>query len=158
MKRCLTIILVLTLLLLCGCTQQEETTVFYYLRSEFQPGSENSVIAPEARAVTGERGLNYTLRLYLEGPVSEEYASPFPEGLKLLSTKQEENTLQIYLSNEFASLENIDLTLACVCLARTSFELADVETLQIITSNSEGNQTMTLTRDSYLLLDTLPAE
>lgn len=142
-----------TLLTLSGCSGQEESVFFYYVRSEFLPGAADGVIAAEPREVTGERGFNYTLRLYLEGPVSDQYVSPFPSGLRLLSTKQEQDVAQVFLSEEFSALEDIDLTVACVCLANTCFALADVQQVQIITSSPEEDQVITLDKDSFALQD-----
>jgi len=141
------------LLSLCACTAQEESLSFFYLRSEFLSGTAEGVIAAEPREVTGERGLNYTLRLYLEGPVSEQYLSPYPTGLRLLGTKQEQNVLQVYLSEEFSILKDIDLAIACACLANTCFDLTDTQQIQIITRSPKGDQMITVDEESFQFAD-----
>lgn len=152
------ILLLAMLFTLCSCASQAESIRFYYLREEFVPGTSDGVIAQESREVTADRGLNYVLRLYLEGPISELYASPFPEGLFLISTQQEGDTLNVILSAEFSSLEGMDLTLAAGCLATTCFELTDAQQVTIF-CDAENENPITLTRDSFLLLDEVtPAE
>lgn len=151
MKRWFAVFLLVCLIIsLCACSGQEETADFYYLRSEYLPGTADGVIAPEKRAISEDRGLNYNLRLYLEGPASEQFFSPFPKGMYLLSTKLDQDLLQVFVSPEFFTLEDLDLTLACACLARTCFVLSDAQQIQII---SDGSQTITLTKDSFTLLD-----
>lgn len=141
------------LISLCACGAKEGSMDFYYLRSEFLPGASDGVIAPEPRTISGERGLNYSLRLYLEGPVSEQYVSPFPRGLHLLSTRFDGDTLQVYLSNEFSELKDIDLTLACACLAKTCLSLTEAAQIQIISSTPDGNISYDVDIDSFALLD-----
>lgn len=156
MKRLALIPVILLLLSLCACSVREETTDFYYLRSKFVSGAADGVIAPEPRAISGDRERNYCLRLYLEGPASEQYLSPFPKGLRLLSTKLEEDLLQVYLSPELSALKDMDLTLACACLAQTCFDLYDVQRVQIFSGDAEDALAVTLDRASFTLSDSDP--
>lgn len=154
MKRFFTLLMALSMLvMLIACSSQEETEQFYYLRSEYLPRESGSMIAAETRTVTGERGLNYILRLYLEGPVSAEYVSPFPRGLHLLSTKQSEDMLQIFLSSEFAALEGIDLSVACACFANTVFSMTEISRFQIVCTAADGSLSIDVDKNAYILQD-----
>jgi len=154
MKRLCTIVLAVLLIMpLYGCESQENTVQFFYLRSEYISGAEDGIISPEDREITSDRGLNYLLRLYLEGPVSSELISPFPSGLYLLNSQLEDNTLLLVLSRELCSLQNIDLTLALGCLARTGFSLTDAEHIQINSTADDEHLSVSLHRDSFVLLD-----
>lgn len=154
MRRFLLLLLVVCMFAsLCACGTKEDTSDFYYLRSEFLPGESDGVIAAESRTVSGERGFNYSLRLYLEGPVSDQFISPFPKGLRLLSTRQDGEVMQIYLSSEFAELKDVDLTLAWACLAKTCLALTDAAQIQIISSTPDGNITYDVDMDQFALLD-----
>ena len=63
----------------------------------------------------------------------------------------------ITLSAPFAQLENIDLTIACTCLARTCFDLTDAQTVLIEAAAEESDTvSVSIDRDSYLLIDSIP--
>lgn len=156
MKRLICMLLITALLAVFpGCSEADGDSVsFYYLRTELSYSTEDGVIAPEARAISGSReDLNYLLRLYLEGPLTDMMTSPFPVGTQLISVEQEDSSLLLELSGEFAALEGIDLTMAGACLASTCFALTDAEAVQITAGTPEDNISITLTRNSLTLLD-----
>ena len=159
MRKITALLLAVVLLLgLTGCMQTTDTATFYYARHEdsYIYGMDNAVIAGEYRDITGHRGdLKYLLTLYFHGPTSEYLHSPFPSGLVLRSVTQEANALHVELSASLTMLTGTDLTLACACLARTCFGLTDAESVTI-TSDGLGFVSMTLTRESLLLVDDTP--
>ena len=159
MKRLFSMILTSVLIFsLFGCKSQEDTVQFYYLRKDYVSGGENSMISPEDREITSNRGLNYLLRVYLEGPVSGELVSPFPRGLYLLNAQLDNGTLTLVLSRELCALQGIELTLALGCLAQTSFSLTDAAHVQINSTADDDSLSVIVHRDSFILLDeiTLP--
>ena len=81
--------------------------------------------------------------------------SPFPSGLVLRSVEQDGGNLHVELSASLTMLTGTDLTLACACLAQTCFSLTEAETVTI-SSDGLGFVSMTLTRDSLLLVDDTP--
>lgn len=154
MKRMISALVCLLLAIsLCGCRSGANTVLFYYLRNEQQSGTADSIMAAQSREITGNRGLNYSLRLYLEGPSVEHLTSPFPEGTQLLSTKLENDILYVYLGSEFASLEDIDMTLACACLFKTCCELSSVTQVCICYDVNGSNVSSLWTQDSFTWLD-----
>ena len=150
--------LLLAVFLLAGCAQTMDAGRFYYARYEdsYVYGQENAVIAPEYRDVTGHDGdLEYLLTLYFHGPTMESLRSPFPSGISLRSVSRSGSTLFIELSSSLTLLNGTDLTLACACLAQTCFALSDAEAVTI-SSQGLGFVSVTLTRDSFMLVDDTP--
>ena len=164
MKRWISLILV-AILCFSGCSQgnnpNQNTVNFYYLRSYPNSGTYDSffssgVIGSESREVpTDRQDLRYVLALYLQGPSDPELASPFPIGCKVLEFYEDEGCLTLILSRMITSKNDMDLTLACACLAKTCLELTDAETIQVESHNLDGKVLFTrvFTRDNVLLID-----
>lgn len=162
MRRHLCIFLIFSLFLcLCGCSfgnDIKDPVNFYYLRNSdsFVYGSENGVITPEIRESSGHtRDLSYLLSLYLRGPLDTELKSPFPSGCRIVEIRRESKALHLTLDGVFAQLENLDLTLACACLAKTCFDMSDAQEVKIDAVAPDGNSIINITfnRDSLVLED-----
>ena len=135
----------------CGCKRSEDVR-YYYPRVEVQYGIPDGVIASEVRNMNREDfDLTYLLKLYLEGPVSQELYSPFPKGTALESISYAGGQLFIVLSEPFATLGNLDYTIACTCIASTCFELTNANTVTIKTQHTS----ITLTPSLLVLEDTV---
>lgn len=156
MKRCTIIILLISLLAaLCSCSSQgSSTTDFYYLTAAVQYDSEDGVITAEKRSKNESDAL-VLLTEYLKGPASKQLISPFPDGCRLLSCDQNENVLQITVSNEFATLTGYDLTLACACLTLTARSVFPVTTVEIRAESEllDGKSVITMNPEDLLLID-----
>lgn len=150
MKKWISLLLVILLVFgLWGC-RKEETIPFYYPRAEIQYGIDNGVIAAEDRNIEGsDQSLEFLLKLYLEGPISQDLRSPFPKGTALENLDRDGDTIIITLSEPFGMLENLEYIIACASVASTCFDLTDSDTVTIIAGQSE----MTLTRDNLVLTD-----
>ena len=165
MKRSVCIILSFLLILsLSACTQQQTKLVdpvrFYYLRVQqadnIHHGTEDSVLFPEEREALGiRRDVTALLKLYLAGPESELYYSPIPAGTELVGWVAEEGVLTITLTEHFADLTGMDLTLACACMTRTFLGLtnADAVKIQIKNRTLDGKSFIIMTLDDLILLD-----
>lgn len=154
MKRLIPLLLSLVLLLsLAGCADTEENThTFYYLRTRetLNHGAEDALIAPVEREISVEDPqLSYLLQLYLDGPSRENYYSPIPKGTYLLSTLWEGDTLIIVLSREFATLDNVHLTLAGACLTATCHSLTGAESIRVLSNE----QTYDFALSDFTVLD-----
>lgn len=140
MKKLICLILVITisfLLIACHSKSSKDTQLFYYLRKEIDFESESPVIGSEMRRSGTD--LNAILQLYLNGPESAELSSPIPVGTTLISTEIQDDTLSICLSDSFAQITGLDLTLACVALSKTAMEITDVQIVRICTENEQLN-------------------
>lgn len=171
MKKLICLMLVF-LLLLSGCTlgqeRLKEPVSFYYLRSHsdsdaYQSFFSEGVIGAESREASGHRqDLTYLLTMYLQGPLSEDLENPFPAGCRAIEIKQEDQTLSISLNAVVSQLGEMELTIACACLAKTCLELTGVDTVYMESRNPDGDALFTriFTADNLLLEDdyTQPTE
>ncbi len=162
MKKVIVLLLaLLQLAALVGCSlggTDFEPVHFYYLRDAdaYLYGAEDGVVTYEERDPTGHEGdFRYLLMLYLQGPLDDALESPFPAGCALVELSQTASEMHVTLNSDFATLRGMDRTLACVCLARTCFSLANVRTVHILARSSEEKDNVyeTITIDSLLLED-----
>ena len=165
MKRTICLIILLALLL-CGCGSSTDEVDFYYLRTcrtqdDYRAYFTEGAIAPEQRDVSGHRNdLDYLLTMYLRGPLDSQLKAPFPAGCTLIDVHLEGRDLIVYLSSGASLLDDLDLNVACACLAKTCMEIADVDAVHI-QSRSTGNNVLfstTITSDNLLLEVIPPAE
>lgn len=170
MKKLTAILLLIFLAVsMVGCTQEKELTDpvrFHYLQApqtdgELPHGTADSVIAPEVREGAEYRhDLELMLDIYLHGPLDKDYLSPYPVGTTLRQFAVEDSGATVVLSNHFASLSGLDLTLACGCLAMTVMDLTGAESVTIRTEGtlSADTDSITMTRDDLVLFDTATPE
>lgn len=175
MKRSVRIILsTLVLSLLCACALlsngPKEPVSFYYTRprDEYESdrnneviGKEDAVIVSEQREAEGHRDdLNYLLSQYLRGPQDINLMSPFPDRAALTNVVLRDDTLFVTLTEEFASLSGIDLTVACACLTRTCLSITEASQVTIAVENSllDGAKSITMSESTLLLLDSAVAQ
>ena len=158
MKRFLCMLLVMMMLLpLLGCTDKkiDEPISFYYQRRSYSLDSKDSVIVPEI--VDGSRYSNISLVLgsYFRGPSDPTLESPFPAGTYLLDTAINDDLLVITLSDNFAILTGIDLSLACCALAKTAMDYSGVNAVQIraVTALLDGDTSITVHAEDIILYD-----
>jgi len=172
MKRLICLILIISLCLcLPACrTQQTETfqdpVAFYFLRAQTDTvdhGTPFSVIVPVTREGQGMRSnLSALLNRYFSDPATETTRSPFPAGTYVISVSNDTDTLEITLTDAFATLTGLDLTLACACLTRTVLDLTGTGAVRICAETKllDGHPSITMDRSNLLLIDiaTQPTE
>ena len=161
--------LLLTLLLIvgmfgCNAPQEKEpehSVVVYYRRTQPTYGSADSVIAAYNMPTEEQQeALPILLTRYFESAPSDEFSSPFPTGLSLVSFENDAYTAKIVLSHNFSNLTGIDLSIACICLTRTVISLTSCSEVIISAEDAllDGHRFITLGQDSYLLLDNIPVQ
>ncbi len=161
MKRRICVIVVCILVFcITACsteTQRVHYSVNFYYRSypvEFGPDS--GVIAVEVRnAKTHANDYGYLLEQYLNGPRVSNCISPFPAGTTLKEFNISESSAKVILSPHLTKLSDSELMIACICLARTLFDLTSVQSVQIGAQNSllNSQQYITITTDNFELWD-----
>ena len=163
MKQKICILLICVMLTLSGCntlnTQgaSSGSVKFYYLQNEIVYNSADSVVSYETRQ-SGRLKPEELIGQYLQGPEKKNLASPYPEELKLVSVTQEDNTVKIVLSNEFTTLSNLELTLACSCLTKTMQGILPAESYEISSTGGKlnGKSSILITSNTFVWEDTLP--
>lgn len=165
MKRMLSLIIgVAILACIFGCTTQKQEFIdpveFYYLliqpENHIYHGSSDSIIAPEQREGYQIRNrMNTLIEVYLNGPATESFQSPFPANTRLITLDTNDKILTVILSDEIAELSGVDLVLACACLSRTFMELWDFETINIQAENEmlDGKPVITFDKSNFFLTD-----
>lgn len=157
-------LLCIFLILCCICTlvacapekQPQDSYTVYYRRGTPAYGSADGVIGQTYLLTSGrEDDIPYLLRKYLASTPEDGFVSPFTQDMTLVSFELDGPTAKVVLSNQIAELSGIQLTIALVCLSRTVISLTNCQEV-IISANSvqlNGQNYITLTPDSYLLLD-----
>ena len=160
MRKLFWIILVIVAIICTACQKESEkplsTITVYYKASEITFGTAEGVIVPYALDATGhEDNIEYLLNAYLTNTQSGNFADTFPAGTRLVSISLDALTAKVVLCDEFAKLSGLDLTIACASLTQTVISLTDCQEVIISaeTAQLDGNNFITLSRDSYLLLD-----
>ena len=154
----LSLLLSLIMLFLCACgneAENESKVSFYYPLKEISYGGSNSVIRAESHDLS-HLSHEQLLASYLNGPTQPELSNPFPNGVKIVSLKQKDAHITLVLTDRFASLSGLKLTMACVCLGKTAMQLTGTNSITISceTQLLNGDQTIYLTLDSVLFEDT----
>lgn len=158
MKKYLCILLILLLIpSLWACTPRDDDIqdplTFYYPRARIRYGDSDAVIAPEHREAPAHPGdTDSILDLYLLGPAGEAFFSPFPDGVRLIGSQRREQTFLVILSDSFAELSGMDLTIACVCITKTCLALTGAEQVTIMTESRPLNGARSITMDESTLL------
>ena len=159
MKRILSFLLILMLLLtLWGCSGNDiESAHFYYIPKNFDYSSTEGVFVPQATDSTQYITLHAFISEYLRGPNSTNLVSPFPSGTLPVNLDKYEETLVVTLSDKFASLTGIELSLACCAFAKTAIEFTGVSVVEIsaLSEMLDGVKTITITAEDIILFDHL---
>lgn len=161
MKRILAFLLLICgILTSTGCQskpeQPQNTVTVYYKASTIEYGTADGVIIPFQLDATGHEGdIAYLLNYYFANLPSEECAVTFPSFTRLVSLERDGLTAKITLNDEFAELTDLNLSIACACLTQTVISLTGCQEVIISAESAklDGQNFITLSRDSYLLLD-----
>ena len=158
MKKSICIILVV--LLLCSLSACENKKIenpvnFYYLRTKYTYGSEDSVVSAEIHDYPEIDNTAGLITQYLKGPQDSLLSSKFPFGTKLVTLEQQEHLISITLTDHISQLSGATLTLACICLAKTIMEYTGVKTVRISAETKllSNMSYITVTEDDILLVD-----
>ncbi len=153
-------------LLLCfsllGCQKEEPVPIldpvdYFYPRSSFSYADSEIVIGSEPREASGHKeDLAYLLDQYFLGPQSQDLTQPFPDGCKLVSfSVRTDNTITLVLTDEFAGLSGMELSIACVCLAKTVTNITGYPKVIIRTQSQlmDGKKSITIRDGEFALYD-----
>lgn len=137
MKKILPTILVLLLTVCCtGCNNQvtkySTPATFYYCVEKPSYATDSSIIRSEERTINcPPNDYKAIMQVYLEGPKERKIYSPFPKDLTITELMIDGETTYITFSTNLSYLTGINLTLACVCIANTCFDLTHSQNVDI---------------------------
>ena len=133
MKRMLRILMLLSVLLLCACTEGEKKpdTVLYFTHNSLP--SYGSALATQRW--TGQTDAAALMQALLDGPTEEGLTSPFPKELSVKSLEMDESGTMILLmlSDHYSGLTDMSQTLADACIVMTLCQVPGVEAVEIST-------------------------
>lgn len=162
-KKAQLLALLLAALALAGCaavkSQQEQylnPIRFYYLSREGGHNAETGALDYQTvDLVRNDRAVADIAAEYLKGPTTWVLASPFPDGTSCEAVWLEDGVLYLRMSQEYAQLAGIRLTMANACLTLTMMQLDFVQSVRIETSGSmlSNQNEAAFTADSFLLAD-----
>lgn len=140
LKRRLVCLLLAALLLLGACARTEiresggEGYDVWFAAVDALGGP--AVAREERKLPEGSQPVEGLLAALLSGPRSEELASPFPDGVRVRSTRlSEDRVLTVDLSERYGGLSGVELTVADYCIAMT---LCQLESVDAVTVTVEG--------------------
>ena len=161
MKKIFCFILVLVLLIpLAACSQAHVDprvpVTFYYRAREYGLEKGETVVISEAREAFGHReDYQYLVEMYLQGPTTQNCISPFPAGTTLEQLDLMTDKTLIQLSSHISLISGVDLTLACICLAKTVCQMTGTKSVRISAKGDllDGQEYITITEEDFRLLD-----
>lgn len=165
MKRCIILFLILlNLFSFAGCKQKKtdfvEPVVFYYCSditdNNISDASFHNVFVPETHEGAGfSNDAVGLLSLYLNGPLAQDLVSPFPSGMTVIAVQTNNEKTTIILSDEFAELTGLDLTIACTCLAMTVFQWNECDFVEISAESVllDKQSSITIEREKLVFSD-----
>lgn len=157
MKKYAIILCVIILLSLCACTPEQalqEPVAFYYPKAQVSYGTADGAITFELRESASLQNIDL-LSLYLKGPVGETLAQPFPENVDIMHFQFEDQEALLVLSDNYATLSGLSLSVANACLAKTVMELTTADTVSISCESKplDGETVIILSKQSLILFD-----
>ncbi len=162
MKRILSLLLCFALALpLFGCAGQSGQTArvpgnFYYRRTETAYGTTDGVISSEVRELDGiSSDVDALLAAYFSGPESGELESPFPRDSQVHAWELSGQTLSLTMNESFSALTGVELSIACVCVAKTFLGLLPITQVRFQAESGllGGEKAVTLSEESISLYD-----
>lgn len=166
MKRMLCLLMCFLIFIpVTGCQHPDDngTYAFYYPRSDYgynpQEGKfYNEIIGKEIREDISPANVHEVISMYLNGPMMQEFANPYPDNISLESVVIDEQTLYVTVSDHLSELTGIRLIIACACLGKTGMELTNTTSIQISCKKAllDGKKTITLQDDLIIVNDAAP--
>lgn len=161
-KRMAAALILLTLLvgLFAGCaviSSMQEPLLLYYRRTEIAYEGEG-LIGRETADNALERTPEALAERYFDGPRKDDLVSPFPKGTTLFSASVSNGVLSLKLSDDFANLSGVDLSLAMSCISMTFSQLEGIEEVELSTEHLpiNGQDQIRINQEQILLEDNSP--
>ena len=151
----LAITFLLTIPLGCSDVKSPDLPVkFYYPNTEISYGTEDGFLSFESRE-GNQKSTEVLLNDYLRGPSDSTHLNPFPQNTELVEYQFQNGTFYLILTDSYATMSGLDLSIANACLALTVFALTEAVnvSIQCQSSQIDGQTAIVLSRNSVLLYD-----
>ena len=143
-----------------GCTSDhdkpENSVSVFFKREKTVYGTADGVIGETYLDAAGrETDYAYLLNVYLQMTPGEGLSPTYPKGVAMMNFKLQGLTAKVVLSDPIAELTGMELTIALTCLTKTVMSITGCQEVIIsaTTKQLDGQNFVTLNKDSYLLLD-----
>lgn len=161
MKKITALILFFSLFLsMAGCSspssQYEQPVRFFYPVKMADRKDGQPIIEQEVREGLYYRdSLQDLVNFYIHGPKNQELYSPVPADAYAVKIMQNGRRATIYMSNAFARLTGMDLTLACFCLGHTLIEYKQLDQVSICVKDTllDGKESIVIRKGAITLWD-----
>ena len=162
MKKAVSFLLVVCMLTLIGCRQEEQQPelYFYYPRQAYTQNSSDSVIAQENRENVGYLTTVDLLNDYLKGPADPNLRNPFPADLQIVDVYVINGTVIITVTDDLSLLTGTDLIIACAALGNTAIRATGIRAARVCCQSAklDGENYIQIDDSTVRYLDTVPPE
>ena len=162
MKKIALLLCLCLLLSLLGCAERQDQpeipVQFFYPRhtADILYEGDDGVITYELREAAGnENNYSYLLNLYLRGPTVQPLRNPFPKASSVIAFEPYQDQVTLILSDSFAQLSGMELTLAGTCLLKTLNAMLGTQVLYLRTQTQplDNSDFLVFRMDDLLLTD-----
>ena len=157
MKRFLALLFLCILLFVSGCnngTALDLPVKYYYPNATIAYGTEDGFISYEFREAKNKSTLE-SINDYLKGPTNSGHENPFPENTTAKQFELQNDIVYLILSDSYATLTGLDISIANACLSMTVLELtgASAVSIQCDTMQLDGQDSIIMDRNATMLYD-----
>ena len=155
------ILLLALALLFVGCSSSINDSnseyFYYYQASALYDNTEKIIYAQPISTGIKEMSLKEITSKYLQGPTLENVDPPFTKDTVIVEITEEADNLTIVLSNDCSAMQQLELSLAGSCLAKTLFQFTQAQSITIQSEDgfSYIEKDLTFTRSNILTEDEL---
>ena len=157
MKRCISLFIICLTLFAAGCKNGSVINLpikFYYPNATLSYGTQEGLFSNELREGSNKTAQE-SISEYLKGPSDHAFSNPFPTNTILLEYELKDDTAYLILSDNYAQLTGLDLSIANTCLSMTVLELTGALSVSISCESArlDGQTSVIMNQYSALLYD-----
>lgn len=158
---CLLLFVLLCTMVSCAFdTKQQGRITFYYIQNPEDFDGNSAIVVPFYPPTNDKnKELAEILATYIKGPSNNSCSTPFPDGTEIEEIIVSRSTAEITLNSQFATITDVDFTVACACLTKTVIGLTGVNTVQVQVNGAQllGKDSLSFNLNSFSYFDITPA-
>lgn len=152
----LVLILLSVAVTMTACGKRKESEIRLYYRQANITYEENGLIGSQPVLELDQSVIPDVLaQIYFETKPDQLLDDTFPESTQLVATRMEHGVLYLTLSDHFAVLQGIDLSLALTCITMTFSQLPEVEFVEVALEHGllQGKDSIRISTEDIMLID-----